>query len=121
MDDIQPLNELGEREVKQQEIEEIMEKMKVLGEDFDSLDNEIKPFLAKLQALLKDVDAMIEMEKGKNVKAADEAMAELDKKLADMDALKTAALKKLVEYNKLMDEVKETEAKDDPALLETLA
>jgi len=38
-----------------------------------------------------------------------------------MDALKTAALKKLVEYNKLMDEVKETEAKDDPALLETLA
>ena len=98
-----------------------MEKMKVLGEDFDSLDNEIKPLLAKLEALLKDVDAMIEAEKGKNVKAADEAMAELDKKLADMDALKTAALKKLVEYNKLMDEVKETEAKDDPALLETLA
>jgi len=65
MDDIQPLNELGEREVKQQEIEEIMEKMKVLGEDFDSLDNEIKPLLAKLEALLKDVDAMIEMEKAR--------------------------------------------------------
>ena len=51
-----------------------MEKMKVLGEDFDSLDNEVKPLLGKLEALLKDVDAMIEAEKGKNVKAADEAI-----------------------------------------------
>jgi len=31
MDDIQPLNELGEREVKTPEIEAIMEKMRVLG------------------------------------------------------------------------------------------
>lgn len=38
MDDIQPLNELGEREVKTPEIETIMEKMKVLGHDFDELE-----------------------------------------------------------------------------------
>jgi len=38
MDDIQPLNELGEREVKAPEIEAIMQKMRVLGGDFDDLE-----------------------------------------------------------------------------------
>jgi|APSaa5957512535_1039671.scaffolds.fasta_scaffold392479_1 hypothetical protein len=41
MDDIQPLNELGEREVRQAEIEEILEKMRVLGEDFDAFEKEL--------------------------------------------------------------------------------
>ena len=43
MDDIQPLNELGEREVKQEEVVEIMEKMKVLGETFAGLENNLGP------------------------------------------------------------------------------
>ena len=121
MNDIQPLNELAEREVKQPEIEEILEKMKVLGEDFDSFEKELAPLLSQLEALLKDVDSMIDTEKGKNVKAADDSMVDLDQKLLDMAALKTSAMKKLVEYNKLIDVVKEKEAKEDDSLLPILA
>ena len=46
MDDIQPLNELGERVVTQEEIVEIMEKMRVLAEAFNDLENSLKPFIA---------------------------------------------------------------------------
>jgi hypothetical protein len=46
MDDIQPLNELGERAVKQEEVVEIMEKMKVLAETFADLENNLKPLIA---------------------------------------------------------------------------
>jgi hypothetical protein len=46
MNDISPLNELNEREVKQPECEEVLEKMKVLDEDLDSFEKELAPLLA---------------------------------------------------------------------------
>ena len=121
MNDISPLNELNEREVKQPECEEVLEKMKVLEEDLNNFEKELAPLMAKLEALLKDTDAMIDTEKGKNVKAADDSMADLDNKLLDMAALKTSAMKKLVEYNKLIDEVKAKEATKDDSLNPILA
>ena len=74
MDDIQPLNELGEREVKQEEVVEIMERMKVLSEAFADLENNLKPLLNQLEALIKDVDGAIDTEKSKTTGSANESL-----------------------------------------------
>ena len=82
MDDIQPLNELGEREVKTPEIQAIMEKMRVLGQDFDELERLILPLGAKLKALEKEIDDMINGEKNDKIGEAMERIDELNKKIA---------------------------------------
>ena len=81
MDDIQPLNELGEREVKTEEVVEIMEKMKVLSEAFADLENNLKPLITQLDALIKDVDAVIDAEKSKTTGSANESLDSLDAKM----------------------------------------
>jgi hypothetical protein len=99
MDDIQPLNELGEREVKQEEVVEIMEKMKVLGEAFADLENNLKPLVHQLEVLSKDVDGVIDAEKAKHNLSAVAGIDTLSGKLAQCEALKTRATDKLKEYN----------------------
>ena len=99
MDDIQPLNELGEREVKQEEVVEIMEKMKVLSEAFADLENNLKPLLNQLEALIKDVDGAIDTEKSKTTGSANESLGSLDDKMKQIEALKIRAVDKLKEYN----------------------
>ena len=42
-----------------------MEKMRVLSETFAGLENNLKPLIGQLEALMKDVDAAIEAEKNK--------------------------------------------------------
>jgi predicted nucleic acid-binding Zn-ribbon protein len=121
MDDIQPLNELGEREVKQEEVVEIMEKMKVLGETFGDLENNLKPLVHQLEVLSKDVDGVIEGEKAKHNLSAVGQIDSLAAKLANAEALKTRALEKLKEYNDGIESLREKEAADCPILLDTLS
>jgi len=121
MDDIQPLNELGEREVKQEEVVEIMEKMKALSETFGDLENNLKPLLNQLEGLIKDVDAAIDGEKSKTTGAANESLASLDAKMQQLEALKSRAMEKLKEYNDGIEELRETEGAECPILLDTLA
>lgn len=120
MDDIQPLNELGEREVKQEEVVEIMEKMKALSETFADLENNLKPLVNQLETLVKDVDDTVAAEKGKTTGAAQESLGSLDAKLKQIEDLKTGALEKLKEYNDGIEELKETEGAECPILLDTL-
>lgn len=63
---------------------------------------------------------MIEEEKKKRTKVCDEKVEELDKAIGDLDALKSDAVKKLAEYRKLIKEMQEDQAKDDPLLMDTL-
>ena len=121
MDDIQPLNELGEREVKQEEVVEIMEKMKVLGETFGDLENNLKPLVKSLDGLTKDVDGVIAAEKAKHSGSANSAISDLDAKLKQIEEQKTRALEKLKEYNDGIQHLRENEAADCPILLDTLA
>jgi len=121
MDDIQPLNELGEREVKQEEVVEIMEKMKVLSETFGDLENNLKPLATRLDALTKDVDAVIAAEKAKHSGSANSSIVDLEDKLKQIEDLKTRALEKLKEYNDGIQHLRENEAADCPILLDTLA
>jgi tetrahydromethanopterin S-methyltransferase subunit B len=121
MDDIQPLNELGERVVTQEEVVEIMEKMRVLSQSFVDLENNLKPFLAQLDALNKDVDACIASEKGKYSEIANQHVKNLEDKIAKLEAMKTDAMKKLGVYREGIEELKESDAKHCGILLDTLA
>ena len=121
MDDIQPLNELGEREVKQEEVVEIMEKMKALSETFADLENNLKPLVGQLDSLIKDVDAAIDGEKAKTTGSANDSLAALDAKTQQLEALKARALEKLKEYNDGIEDLREAEGAECPILLDTLA
>lgn len=121
MDDIQPLNELGEREVKQEEVVEIMEKMKVLAETFGDLENSLKPLVGQLEGLMKDVDGTIAAEKAKTTGSANDSIDSLEAKLKQLEALKSRAMEKLKEYNDGIEELRETEGAECPILLDTLA
>jgi|APSaa5957512535_1039671.scaffolds.fasta_scaffold456611_1 hypothetical protein len=70
---------------------------------------------------MKDVDACIDSEKAKNSGIANEHLKNLDDKIAQMNALKTEALKKLKIYNEGIAELKVTEGQHCPILLDTLA
>jgi DNA repair exonuclease SbcCD ATPase subunit len=120
MDDIQPLNELGEREVKQEEVVEIMEKMKTLSETFADLENNLKPLINQLEQHVKDVDGVIDGEKGKCTGEANDSLGSLDEKMTHLEELKTRATEKLKEYNDGIDHLKETEGAECPILLDTL-
>ena len=97
-----------------------MEKMKVLGEDFDELERLILPLAAKLQNIIKEVDEMINAEKKNSAGAADEGIKALNVKIGDLEILKSDAGKKLEEYNRLIDEGKEKFGEDDPYLTDAL-
>ena len=121
MDDIQPLNELGEREVKQEEVVEIMEKMKVLSETFGDLENNLKPLINQLEQLVKDVDGVIDGEKSKTTGESQDSLGALDEKMKHLEELKTRAIEKLKEYNDGIEHLRETEGAECPILLDTLA
>ena len=121
MDDIQPLNELGEREVKQEEVVEIMEKMKTLSETFADLENNLKPLIGQLEALVRDADGVIDAEKAKTTGEAQGALDSLDEKMQRLEALRASAAAKLQEYNEGIEELRETEGAECPILLDTLA
>lgn len=120
MDDIQPLNELGEREVKTPEIEAIMEKMKVLGIDFDELERLIAPLAAKLQTLDKEINDMINDEKKGGLGEANDMIKALNDKIAALELLKSDAGKKLEEYNNEIDTAKDKFGDEDPMLADAL-
>ena len=120
MDDIQPLNELGEREVKTPEIEAIMEKIRVLGVDFDELERLILPLAAKLKDLEKQVDDMINGEKNNGLTSCAAGIKDLNDMIAKLEELKSDAGKKLEEYNKEIDIGKEKFGTEDPMLTDAL-
>ena len=121
MDDIQPLNQLGEREVKQEEVVEIKEKMRVLSETFADLENNLKPLIGQLEGLVKDVEAVIDAEKAKTSGHAADYIAALEAKLKEIEDLKSKAMEKLKIYNDGIDDLKEKEGAECPILLETLS
>ena len=76
-----------------------MEKMKVLGEAFADLENNLKPLVHQLEVLSKDVEGVIDAEKAKHNLSAVGGIDTLSAKLAQCEALKTRATEKLKEYN----------------------
>ena len=65
--DIQPLNEIGEREIHQPEVEEILKKMKDLNDEFKTFEDHIKPIDGQSLTLKKEFESLITAEKRKKV------------------------------------------------------
>ena len=68
---VQPLNELGEREVKKPECDEILKKLNQMNKDLIQRDRDIIPKKEAIDGLLGDVDKMLERDKGRKVDEAE--------------------------------------------------
>lgn len=68
---VQPLNELGEREVKKPEIDEILKKLHAMNKDLNAREREILPKKQAIEALTGDVENMLERDKGRKVDEAE--------------------------------------------------
>jgi chromosome segregation ATPase len=121
MDDIQPLNELGEREVHQPEIEDILAKMKAMKIKLDGLEKQIKPLEAQHEQLDAEVDDMIHDEKTSKLHTGDGQLTQLNLDIADIDVKKANAEKLLARYRGAIANAKKKEGRDDAALSDWLS
>lgn len=75
---VQPLNELGEREVKQPEIDDILKKLNNMNKDLNAMQRDIQPKKTAIEALMGDVESMLERDKGRKVDEAEQLLNDLD-------------------------------------------
>jgi len=114
MDVIQPLNELGDREVKTPEIVKILEQLKAIEKKLKDCEADLGETKKRGDQLGEEVDQLLEGEKSRKVQDADEQLGKLDKALADLADLKKDAQKKLEIYKDLIEAAKKNEGKQDP-------
>jgi len=117
MDIIQPLNELADREVKKPEIAKILEHLKNIVAAIKKVEGDLGSSEDHAHDLEKGVNELLEQEKERKIQEAGDKVKDLERSLADLDDLKKDALKKLEEYEHLIDEAKNNEGQDDSHLL----
>lgn len=120
MDVIQPLNELGDREVKTPEVQQILEKLKEIEKELKDTEGELAETKKAVDQLNAEVDKLIESEKNNKIQDADEQLGNLDKALADLADLKKEAQRKLQKYQDMIAAAKDNEGQVDPQLMGTL-
>jgi hypothetical protein len=88
---IQPLNELGERVVPKQEIENILKELLDLLTDLQNLDKDLQPSYQELDKLQSEVDFMLENDKANRLNLADSLFKNLDAKIDDISVAREDA------------------------------
>lgn len=78
MEIIQPLNDLGEREVKTPEVQLILEALQKCEIALKDAETDLGNTKAQIQDLKSEIDLLLDGEKCKKIEKADEALAELD-------------------------------------------
>ena len=81
---VQPLSELGEREVTQPEIEKILASLKALNVELANKEKDFAPRKAEVDALVADVDHMLEKAKGRKIDEAQDLLNQLDGQIEDL-------------------------------------
>lgn len=114
---VQPLNELGEREVKKPEIDEILKKLNNMNKDLNAMERDILPKRQAIQSLMGDVENMLERDKGRKVDEAESLLNDLDDQIDDLALKREDLFKKLSEYKSLITQAKTKEGRDDPELM----
>lgn len=119
-EDIEPLNQLGDREVRQPEIERVKAALRQVSEELADLGTDLSPCIEDLQNLDSELDDMLNKEKEQKILHAGDLLRDLDAAIKDLAGRKKDAEEKLALYKKLIAEAKKDEGKEDPVLLEQL-
>jgi len=119
-EDIQPLNELGDREVTTPELEKILDSLKNVDSGLNDLNDDLLPLAKQVDKEAADAAALLEGEKDRLIQDADKMLQGLDQQLDDLDKVKKEAEKKLAEYQDMIEAAKANEGQDDPALRDAL-
>lgn len=81
---VQPLNELGERQIKTPEINHILQELIDLLRDLQELEKEIQLKLKALEKLKIDVDNMLEKDKFNKIYQAENLLKDFDNKVDEI-------------------------------------
>lgn len=84
-DDIQPLNELGEREVQKPEVEAIYKKMQNLKSELQTFQYQIKPLAGRSVHLQKEFGTMLLAERSNKMSQTDNKLSKLDRLLSEIE------------------------------------
>ena len=117
---IQPMNEIGEREVKTPEIQKILEKLTVINNDLGKSGSAVGDLQRDVVELEGDVNELLEGDKDRKIGEADAKLAALDATIDDLNLKRADALKKLIEYKDLIEAAKVDPGKSDPDVLAKL-
>lgn len=112
---VQPLNELDEREVKQPEIDGILNALDAVNESLMGQEREILPKSAEIQDLEKDVLGMLDKDKGNKINDGEDKLSALDDLIIDLASNKNEALEKLAVLKNAISDSKRA-ARSDPEL-----
>ena len=118
--DIQPLNEIGEREIHQLEVESILKKMKELNDQFKMFEDHIKPIDGHSITLKKEFASLIAAEKRKKVIMAEGKLNTIGKQIDDFTKAQSNTTSKLNQYKRQIANANEKEAVHDRTLFTEL-
>lgn len=120
MELIQPLNVLGEREVKTPEVQKILEQLQEVELALQDAEVDLENTKTQTKDLQHEIDNLLDGEKNRKIQQADEALGLLDKELADLDDLRRDCRKKLEKYQDMIADAKAKEGQGDPQLMSLL-
>ena len=101
---VEPLNQIGEREVKQPEIDNVLAKEKELYKELQAIDARLEPLDPEIERLSAEVDDMIDDDKNAQILLGEDRIADLDKLIADLEDRRQKVHDKLDELNDLLNE-----------------
>lgn len=117
---VEPLNQIGEREVKQPEIDQVLAKEKELYAELQALAVTLEPLDPAIERLSAEVDDMIDDDKGAQMLLGEDRINDLDKFIADLEDRRQKVHDKLDELTDLLNVAEAELGSDNGDLAEKL-
>ena len=103
---VQPLNELGEREVKENEISNILKTLDEIHGDLEGRMKFLFPKIKQVKKIGDEVDDLLNKNKSNKVNDALDKIRRLDANIGDLNGDTENAFRKLTELKTLMKKAK---------------
>ena len=103
---VEPLNDLGEREVSQKEIKDICSRLRQSGAKLDQVSRHLKESTPAKTQLSRDLGHLLHREQEEQMGAVDDRLCSLDQQLSAFCSQKQRTQRKLQELKSLISEAK---------------
>ena len=114
---IDPLNELADRVVPKDEIDDILKDLRAMNLELTGNQRDILPLKQGIASLQGDVEQMLERDKGRKIDEAEKNLGDLDGNINNLENKLDDVINMLNEYKNKIAKAKTQEGREDPELL----